>query len=378
MLQQLAIKKSETINKMKIHPAAEIFPMLSGEELDSLAADIKAHGLRHELVTYEGELLDGRNRWAACKAAGVDPSFVEYKGDSPVSFVISVNIKRRQLDASQRACVAAEIEPMFAVEAKKRYDETVGRPSKQSSANLRSIKAKASEYAAKVVSVSPRMVEYAKEIKAKNPEAFERVKSGEVTVNEVLKEIKKEKRKADIDKQKEDIKTGAIKMPSGVFEVIAMDPPWNYGREYDPDGSRVANPYPEMCQAELLELEPPFAKDCVLFLWSTHAFIWDAKQLLDKWGFSYKATLVWDKEKIGMGSWLRMQCEFCLVAVRGNPAWNNTTWRDIIREPRREHSRKPEAFYKMCEEVTVGRKLEYFSRSKRVGWSSVGNESSKF
>ena len=108
---------------MKIHPAAEIFPMLSDEELDSLAVDIKTHGLRHPLVMHDRELLDGRNRLAACKIAGVAPSFVEYEGDSPVSFVISVNIKRRQLDASQRACVAVEIEPMFAVEAKKRQGQ---------------------------------------------------------------------------------------------------------------------------------------------------------------------------------------------------------------------------------------------------------------
>ena len=113
---------------MKIHPAAEIFPMLSDEELDSLAVDIKTHGLRHPLVMHDRELLDGRNRLAACKIAGVAPSFVEYEGDSPVSFVISVNIKRRQLDTSQRACVAVEIEPMFAVEAKNRMLEGVKDP----------------------------------------------------------------------------------------------------------------------------------------------------------------------------------------------------------------------------------------------------------
>ena len=175
---------------MKIHPAAEIFPMLSDEELDSLALDIKTHGLRHPLVMHDRELLDGRNRLAACKIAGVAPSFVEYEGDSPVSFVISVNIKRRQLDASQRACVAVEIEPMFAVEAKKRQGQRTDIVANLPQCN----QAKARDQAAEVVSVSPRMVQYAKEIKAKNPEAFERVKLGEVTVNEVQQEIKREKR----------------------------------------------------------------------------------------------------------------------------------------------------------------------------------------
>lgn len=192
------------------------------------------------------------------------------------------------------------------------------------------------------------------------------------------KEEKVEQRKTEIQAQKDAIASGEMKLPDGVFEVIAIDPPWNYGREYDPDGSRVANPYPEMTQAQLLELKPPFAEDSVCFLWTTHAFIWQAKELLDKWGFTYKATMVWDKEKIGMGAWLRMQCEFCLVGIKGKPAWNNTSWRDIIREPRREHSRKPETFYRMVEEITIGRRLEYFSREQRKGWEVFGNDTEKF
>jgi len=218
----------------------------------------------------------------------------------------------------------------------------------------------------------------AQSIAALSQADIERIENQDVSLNEVLKQIKKNKRKADIDQQKENIKTGHVKMPTGVFEVVVMDPPWNYGREYDPDGSRIANPYPEMPQCDLLKLSPPFANDCALFLWTTHAFIWDAKELMDSWGFQYKATLVWDKEKIGMGAWLRMQCEFCLVGIRGKPSWNNTTWRDIIREPRRQHSRKPDAFYKLVEEVTVGRRLDFFSREQRSGWASFGNDEHKF
>lgn len=189
---------------------------------------------------------------------------------------------------------------------------------------------------------------------------------------------KKASRKADIEQQRREIAT-SIALPDGEYDVVVMDPPWNYGREYDPEGSRVANPYPEMTQSELLEMRPPFSSDCVLFLWTTHQFIWDAKGLMDEWGFQYKATLVWDKEKIGMGHWLRMQCEFCLVGIKGKPFWSNTTWRDIIRESRREHSRKPDTFYEMVEAVTAGsRRLDYFSREQREGWTSFGNDKERF
>jgi len=192
------------------------------------------------------------------------------------------------------------------------------------------------------------------------------------------KEEKKRQREDEIKRQREDIETGKAVLPEGVFEVVVIDPPWAYGREYDPETSRVANPYPEMSQQELLQLEPPFANDSVLFLWTTHAFIWDAKELMDKWGFTYKATMVWNKEKIGMGAWLRMQCEFCLIGIKGKPVWNNTKWRDIITEPRREHSRKPEMFYAMVDDITVGRKLDYFSREARQGWDTFGNDVNKF
>lgn len=179
-----------TLSKLKIHPAAEIFPMLSDVEIRDLAKDISERGLQNHIVTYEGQLLDGRNRLAACILAGIEPKSMEYGGDSPVGYVISANLRRRQLDPSQRAAVAVEIEPMFAAEAKKRMD--VGRP-KEGVANLRQVnQGKASEQAAAVVSVSPRMVQEAKAIKKNNPEAFERIKSGEVTVHEAKKEIRGE------------------------------------------------------------------------------------------------------------------------------------------------------------------------------------------
>ena len=185
---------------LKVHPAAEIFPMLNAEELDALALDIKANGLQQPIVMWEGLLLDGRNRLAACAICGVEPSFKQYEGNSPVTFVISANIKRRQLDASQRACVAVELEPMFAVEAKKRalIGNAKGGRNSKSNANLRETKPadQVSKQAAEVVSVSPRMVQYAKEIKVKNPEAFERIKAGTVKVSKVQQEIKREKREA--------------------------------------------------------------------------------------------------------------------------------------------------------------------------------------
>jgi len=198
-----------------------------------------------------------------------------------------------------------------------------------------------------------------------------------ITEGAVLKGIKIKQRKATVEKQKEDLENNSPKL-EGTFDVIVIDPPWSYKREYDPTSSRVANPYPEMAQEELYNLSIPANNNCVMWLWTTHQFIWDAKDLLDYWSFDYKATLIWDKEKIGMGHWLRMQTEFCLLGIKGKPIWDNTTYRDIIREPRREHSRKPDAFYDMVESICYGSKLDYFSRNKRDGWAAFGNDLEKF
>ncbi len=128
-----------------------------------------------------------------------------------------------------------------------------------------------------------------------------------------------------------------------------------------------------MTNEELEQMDVPSAADCILFLWTTHKFIWDAKELLDLWGFEYRNTLVWDKGKMGIGKLFRLQCEFCLVGIKGKPLLNNdNTHRDIIREDRREHSRKPEQFYEMVDALCVGRKLDMFGRQKRHGWDIFG------
>jgi N6-adenosine-specific RNA methylase IME4 len=194
---------------------------------------------------------------------------------------------------------------------------------------------------------------------------------------EIRKDEKKQEREMHIEAIREKIKAEPLIVPSS-FDVVVLDPPWPYGREYDPESSRVANPYPEMTIEQIAAIKVPANDNAILWLWTTHKFLPYAYDLLDTWGFDYKATLVWNKERIGMGAWLRMQCEFCLMAIKGKPTYSNTIYRDIITEPRREHSRKPDSFYDMVDNICPGNKLDYFSREKRNNWFSLGVESDKF
>lgn len=219
-------------------------------------------------------------------------------------------------------------------------------------------------------------------------EVKQKVMSGELTIKAAYTEVKAAEKKAErietIQKQMTAIEAGELPELKGLYDVIAIDPPWPYEGEsksvtsYDANGRRVANPYPEMSIEQIKNIELPLTDNSIVFLWTTHKFLPDAFDILKEWGMEYKATLVWDKQKIGMGAWLRMQCEFCLVGIKGKPYWDNTTYRDILSEARREHSRKPDGFFDMVDAITMGRKLEYFSREKRKGWEVFGNDTGKF
>lgn len=376
-----------TISDKLKQPYRDLLPPLSTEEFEALKADIKANGvLAPILVDEDGNILDGHHRYKIDKDA---PRKVirGLSEDEKQAMVIRSNLTRRNLSPEQKREVAKQqreiAKRLRELDAKKwtqkRLAELLGigqqTVSDWFSNNTESGISSKPDARVKLSEDAKRVV--AERIEAGETQAQVAADFGvsQKTASNVLKEAE---RKKDIERQRQEIAASPPETPSGLFSVISMDPPWPYGREYDPEGSRVANPYPEMSLEQIRAISLPATDDCVLFLWTTHQFIPHCYQMLEDWGFAYKATMVWDKERIGMGAWLRMQCEFCLVGVKGKPNWENTKHRDIIREARREHSRKPESFYAVVEEITTGNRLDYFSREPRKGWQSFGNDTSKF
>lgn len=198
----------------------------------------------------------------------------------------------------------------------------------------------------------------------------------EVTLSEAVRVAKQIIRGEKIEEAKNQILKNNLTQPQGTYDVIVIDPPWSMSEEYDPNTymGRVAVPYPTMTQEQLLQIKIPAKENCILWLWTTNIFIRDAFELLDEWGFEQKTILTWNKVNMGVGYYLRNVTEHCILATKGKPLWTNKTHTTLITEKRTTHSTKPEAFYKMVDEICVGRKLDYFARTKREGWDVYGNE----
>jgi N6-adenosine-specific RNA methylase IME4 len=215
-------------------------------------------------------------------------------------------------------------------------------------------------------------------IKQEAPELMPKLESGEMTAHEAVKIIKKDKRDKQIQEQIKEIEQNDFTPPTKKYDVIVVDPPWPYGTKYDPNGRRAANPYPEMSLDDIKAIELPASDDCVLWLWTTHKFMRYSFDILDAWGFRDVAIITWVKDRMGLGTHIRSQSEFCIMALRGKPTINLTNQTTVVNGKLKEHSRKPDEFYEMVNSLCVGYKLDYFSREQREGWDQYGNDTNRF
>jgi len=368
-----------------------LIPPLLPDELAQLKANILKDGIREPIVTWNETIVDGHNRYAIAEEFELpfETKAIEFESlNACKEWMILNQFGRRNISNYQRSVLALELEQVFRDKARANQGTRTDIPVK-SPESIKPIETR--HELGKIAGVGDQTISRVKVIQAKaTPEIKTQLETGEVSINQAYQQIKKEEkiqqRLQQIEEIKETISKQEIEpVEDMLFDVIAIDPPWAYNEtggssyeNYDSASNRGTVPYPTMTVEQIGNIELPANDKCVLFLWTTHAFLRSAFDLLDTWGFTYKATIVWDKEKMGIGRTIRMQCEFCLLATKGNPIILGSSQRDIIREARREHSRKPLAFYTMVEEMTVGNRLDYFSREKRENWYHYGAESNKF
>ena len=99
---------------LAFHPATNLFPLLEVEspEFGELVQDVREHGVLQPIVLHKGLVLDGRNRNRACQHAGIEPRFVEWSGESPTAYVLSLNVHRLHLTDGLRAMIAVDAPPV--------------------------------------------------------------------------------------------------------------------------------------------------------------------------------------------------------------------------------------------------------------------------
>ncbi|WP_241699982.1 MT-A70 family methyltransferase [Tabrizicola fusiformis] len=175
--------------------------------------------------------------------------------------------------------------------------------------------------------------------------------------------------------------------PVGGFGLIMADPPWAYdmrsekGYAKSPEAHYGTMP---LSWIKALPVEALAAADCLLWLWHPASMTPDALEVIGAWGFRFKTGGHWakvgasGKQAFGTGYILRNAGEPWMIATRGAPRTTKAV-RSVIIAPAREHSRKPDEAYADAERLMPNvQRLDLFSRQRRPGWASWGNEVDKF
>jgi len=190
---------------------------------------------------------------------------------------------------------------------------------------------------------------------------------------------------------------------SELFTTILSDPPWRYRDRVGPGlgfgadrirGRRgAAGYYPTMSIEEIIAMYRPtlivggsrdrslaqlagheIADHAHLYLWTTNAFMVEAHRVAEAWGFRPRTILTWCKPRIGMGSYFRNTTEHVIFAVRGKLPVLRHDQKTHFDAPVGRHSEKPAIVYDIIERMSPGPYLELFTRARRDGWTSHGDE----
>lgn len=165
-------------------------------------------------------------------------------------------------------------------------------------------------------------------------------------------------------------------LPSGQYEIVYADPPWDYkgqlqhAGEGSQDTGGAIRYYPTVTLDDLKGLSIPriCAQDCLLFMWATNPHLDQAIDLGKAWGFAWATVaFVWDKVRVNPGFYTMSQCELCLVFKKGkipSPRGSRSV-RQLVTVKRGAHSEKPIEVRQRIEKMFPAlRKIELFARER--------------
>ena len=158
------------------------------------------------------------------------------------------------------------------------------------------------------------------------------------------------------------------------FRCIYADPPWAY--KNTACRGAAARHYRTVSVEELCKMPVGELADCAphLHLWATSSFLFEAKRVMDAWGFEFKSSFVWCKPVVGCGNYWRLAHEFLLLGVRGRLRFSDRSLRSWMEAARTNHSTKPDMIRLFVERASPGPRLELFGRRTCPGWTVFGRD----
>ena len=176
-------------------------------------------------------------------------------------------------------------------------------------------------------------------------------------------------------------------LPPLSYDVIVADPPWRFRTWSETNQRKSASRHYDLMQTDDIKRLPVgdlAQKDCILLLWTTGAMQPQAFEVMRVWGFTYKSQIIWRKTtlagkvRMGTGYWARTMHEPVLIGSIGKPP-KFSAFPSLFDGLAREHSRKPDEFYRLVIKHTSGlRRADLFSRETRAGFDGWGAEHRKF
>lgn len=160
------------------------------------------------------------------------------------------------------------------------------------------------------------------------------------------------------------------------FRCILADPPWSYtdqGCSGGLDSEYKTMGLDDICARPVAAISED---DAHLWLWATWPMLRDGapQRVLDAWGFRWVGEIVWVKNGLGVGRWLRPSTEILILGVKGKLKLLRYNQRGHLNADREGHSVKPEVFYEAIETLTPGPRIELFARRPRSGWKRWGDQ----
>jgi len=164
-------------------------------------------------------------------------------------------------------------------------------------------------------------------------------------------------------------------VPKGKYLTVVVDPPWSYQNNSGRQRQDYADRTMTLSQIAKFNIGRWVAPDgCHLYLWVTDAYLGDTYPIIKEWGFVPKVSLIWVKDRIGMGNYYRHQHEVCIFAVKGSLKLKRKDLSTVFYAPVAGHSEKPDAFYSLVERASPGPYLDVFARKRRANWDAFGDE----